>query len=104
MKIIWLSEAAKSLEAIYDFYSSKSARAANKIIADIYNATLSLSEQPFMGPVEPALRELTGTYRSLVVRRLFKLIYRIDEDSQVVVIVSIWDCRQDPERLKIHIP
>lgn len=103
MRIIWLSEASKALDAIYDFYCSKSERAANKIITDIYNATLLLAEQPFMAPIEHALSEMSENYRSLVVRRLFKLIYRVDKNSQAVIIVTIWDCRQDPDKLKVDI-
>lgn len=104
MRIIWSSEVTRSLEVIYDFYCSKNERAANKIITDIYNAALFLSHQPYMAPIEPALREFSESYRSLVVRRLFKLIYRIDEDKQAVVIVTIWDCRQNPEKLRTKIP
>lgn len=104
MRIIWSSEATRSLEVIHDFYYSKNERAANKIITDIYNAVLSLSQQPSMTPIEPALSEFPESYRSLVVRRLFKLIYRIDQDKQVLIIVTIWDCRQNPETLKTKIP
>ncbi|WP_416340540.1 type II toxin-antitoxin system RelE/ParE family toxin [Proteiniphilum sp.] len=89
---------------MYDFYYSKSERAANKIITDIYNATLLLSQQPFMAPIEPALKDLPKTYRSMVVRQLFKLIYRVDEEKQEVIIMTIWDCRQNPKNLRKRIP
>ncbi|NGM61478.1 type II toxin-antitoxin system RelE/ParE family toxin [Sphingobacterium sp. SGG-5] len=100
MKIIWLSEASKSLDAIYNFYLPKSKTAADKIIADIYHSILRLSKTPFIASPEPLLNEFPNTYRSLVIRRLFKVIYRVDEEKQAVIIVTIWDCRQDPELLK----
>lgn len=56
-----------------------------------------------MGPIEPALKDFSEKYRSLVVRRLFKLIYRIDVENQLVIIITIWDCRQSPEKLKTKI-
>jgi len=104
VEIIWLSEASRSLDVIYDFYLSKSERAANKIIADIYYAVLRLSNYPFTAPIEPALNEFQDSYRSLVVRRLFKVIYRVDQEKQTVIIVTIWDCRRSPEQLRAEMP
>ncbi len=64
----------------------------------------TLSKHPSMAAIEPALIELPKTYRSLVVRHIFKIIYRIEEETQKIIIVTIWDCRQDPTQLRDKMP
>ena len=37
------------------------------------------------------------TYRSLVVGKLSKIVYRVDDDT--IHIVDFWDCRREPKVL-----
>jgi plasmid stabilization system protein ParE len=100
MVVIWLPEAEETLDRIFRFYSEKSERVAGAIVADIYNAVKLLAKHPLMAAVEPALSGSSKTYRSLVIRHIFKVIYRVDEIAGEIVIVTIWDCRQHPEKMK----
>jgi plasmid stabilization system protein ParE len=99
MTIVWTLRAKKRLERIYHFYESKSVKVAQRIIADIHAAVRQLANFPQIAATESALREEALTYRSLLVRNLFKIIYYFDEAKNEVLIITIWDCRQDPERL-----
>ena len=74
--------------------------AANKILKDIYDAVLPLQNFPQMAAIEPLLSDLPITFRSLIVRSIFKVIYFIDEEKEVINIATIWDCRQDDKRMK----
>jgi len=98
MEIIWLPLAEKALEAIYSFYEEKSIQVAHKIITDILQATDQLSMHPEMAAVEQLLQERPETFRSLVVRQTYKVVYYIEDT--VIYIADVWDCRQFPEKLK----
>ena len=52
---------------------------------------------PNIGSVEPLLAERTVMYRSYVMNRLNKIVYRIDGD--VIYIVAFWDVRRNPDTL-----
>jgi len=52
---------------------------------------------PEMGKKELLLDASPLTYRSIVVARLNKIIYRIDGD--IIYIVAFWPCRRDPKVL-----
>ena len=55
-----------------------------------------LACNPYLGPVEPLLSELPETYRSVVVARQNKMVYRITDDR--IEIVDFWDVRREPEK------
>lgn len=48
--------------------------------------------------IEPILEDCPKCYRSLIVEKHYKIIYRID--GYTIKIVAIWDCRRDGTRLK----
>jgi len=98
MGIIWLPLAEKALEAIFSFYEEKSIQAARKIITDILQATNQLSIHPEMAEVEQLLQERPETFRSLIIRQTYKVVYYIDETA--IYIVDVWDCRQSSKKLK----
>jgi len=52
---------------------------------------------PNIGPVESLLADRAVMYRSYVMNRLDKIIYRIDGD--IIYIVAFWDVRRDPGTL-----
>jgi plasmid stabilization system protein ParE len=51
-----------------------------------------------MAPIEPELVGYTNMYRSLVVEKSYKVVYYIKDDT--VHISALFDCRQDPQKLK----
>ena len=56
-----------------------------------------LADNPHLGPIEPLLAERAQTYRSVVVGKLNKMVYLIEDD--VIYIVAFWDCRREPKAL-----
>lgn len=87
---------------IHNFYSDKNKKAADKIVKAIFNAVEKLGTFPKMAPVEVMLAGLTEEYRSMVVRKMFKVIYFIHESMDEVVIVAVVDCRRDLKQLRIE--
>ena len=97
MKLIWSIPATMQLENIYYFYSQKNIEAATNIYNDIIDEAETLTKFPKMAPIEPILEDYTRKYRSLVVRKHFKVVYRIEEET--IYIAAVFDCRQDPQKL-----
>ena len=96
MKIRWLEPAKSDIKTIHDFYAKdKSIKVANKISNEIVQASRSLTKFPNMASVETELTDKRGKeYRSLLVRKHYKVIYFIDGDF--IYIAAVWDCRTDP--------
>jgi plasmid stabilization system protein ParE len=100
MVIRWTTNAQLRVREIYSFYEEKNIQVARNIINAIYEEVLLLQNFPQLAAKEPFLEEYTKTFRSLVIRKLFKVVYYIDEVNDTIVIVTVWDCRQNPNKLK----
>lgn len=92
-----MNQAGKHLDAIHAFLSEKSVKAATDTYNELIDAADILLTFPQAGKIEAALEESTQCYRSLVVCKHYKLIYRIDKET--IKIMAVWDCRQNPNRL-----
>lgn len=56
-----------------------------------------LRSNPHLGPMEPLLADRTTSYRSIVVAKVNKMVYRIVDDR--IEIVDFWDVRREPKKL-----
>ncbi|NDV96570.1 type II toxin-antitoxin system RelE/ParE family toxin [Dysgonomonas sp. 521] len=98
MQIEWTNEAKEQLDTIYSMYEDINLTAAVNIRQSIILSVRKLVEFPHMAAIEPLLKRRKIKYRSLVVERLFKVIYSIDKNT--IYISAVWDCRQNPKKLK----
>ena len=71
-------------------------RSMDKFMGKIYEVGLLLEDNPYLGPVEPLLAGRTSTYRSVVVAKVNKIVYRIMDDR--IEIADFWDVRREPKR------
>ncbi|MDR1407133.1 MAG: type II toxin-antitoxin system RelE/ParE family toxin [Tannerella sp.] len=101
MKLNFSDLSRKRMDEIYRFYELKSSNAAVKMYNKILDEAETLKYFPYMAPIEPLLSDHAETYRSLPVRKLFKIVYYVGEDT--IYISDIWDCRQSPDALKKRI-
>jgi addiction module RelE/StbE family toxin len=100
MKIDWSKKARKRLRDIKAYYEKKSIKVSKEILKDIKSAVEHLREFPQMAAMEPLLSDLPKSFRSLVIRSTYKIIYYVDDSKEVINIVTVWDCRQDSKKLK----
>jgi len=98
MKLIWTAFAAGQLENIYRFLINKNKTAAVAVYNDILDDTEALLHFAGMAPIGPLLSEFSELYRSLVIRKTYKVVYYIADD--IIFIVAVFDCRQNPGKLK----
>jgi plasmid stabilization system protein ParE len=97
MIVKWYSEAAADLDKIYDYYVTKNPRAAAILYNKILDAVEILKTQPYAATVERMLIGCFEEYRSLIVEN-YKVVYFIKDNH--VLIVQIFDCRQNPLKLR----
>ena len=97
-QIIWTNFAISELKNIYLYYRMvASERVADKIRKSIFDSTKHLSKQPLIGAIEENLIDLKQGHRYLVEGN-YKIIYRIIHDN--IYITDIFDCRQNPVKIK----
>lgn len=97
--VIWSDAAIAELRDIYDYYFFKaSKKVADKLANAIVDQTILLEQTPQMGQPEEMLMHLQKDIRYLL-HRHYKIVYWREEN--IISIATIFDCRQNPKKLKI---
>jgi len=98
LKLLFAPEALEDMETIFQYYVAQNETYA----VELYNQIIEEAEQlqyfPQMAQKEELLMEYKEEYRSLVVQTKYKLVYFVENET--VNIVAVFDCRQNPEKLK----
>ena len=97
MTVSWTEPAEVRLKEIFDYHLEvANRRTARKITNEITERTRILAQNPQAGPVEELLKERRKEHRYLIEGN-YKIIYRID--PEVIWVVAVFDCRQNPEKI-----
>jgi len=103
MKIVLiLPRAMQRMEEIYDYYFQFSEVTAARIYNEILDRIELLAHFPFLGYVEQQFSYWGKFFRSLIVKN-YKIIYYIEDSENTIYIATVWDCRQNPDKLKYEI-
>ena len=94
-KIEWSTDAKSDLIDILDFYTqrNKSASYSKKLNTEINKSIKILSRNPYIG-----IKTDYNSVRALIAGD-YQIIYEIFD--QILLIVMIWDCRQNPDDKRI---
>ena len=98
-QVIWSDEALNDL-TIYDFLVEKSQPSAQRIIESILNRTTQLESFPESGTKQETLKAGANEYRYLVEGN-YKVIYWNKSEIQTVFIATIFDTRNNPDKLEV---
>lgn len=99
LEVVWTRFAENRLSDIFDYYKSKaSLQVAKKITTKIIDKTISLEKQPKLGAIEELLNNRIQEFRYLVSTN-YKIIYYINYQTEKVVIVNVFDTRQNPDKI-----
>ena len=99
-KIIWSKFTEFQLDLIFNFYAEKvNIKLAKRIIFQIRDKVKKLSKSPFIGKKEELLTDRIENYRHLIISN-YKVIYSVNEQSEIIKIADIFDARQNPIKLK----
>lgn len=94
----WTTEARDDLKEIAKYYKKEASKeVASKQTKSIKHYADLLVVNPLLGFKESLLENEVKEYRSLI-HGNYKIVYRIEND--IVYINRIFDCRQDPDKLK----
>ena len=98
MEIVWTEEALEDLSTIYKYREQPTAkRHIKKILSEVNTLRIF----PEAGPVH-LTPNTKKEFRALVVAKgMYKVAYYLDIKTNNVVVMRIFDCRQDPENLKL---
>ncbi|HOB85964.1 MAG TPA: type II toxin-antitoxin system RelE/ParE family toxin [Bacteroidales bacterium] len=98
VKVLWSDTSLTQLQDIFDYYSIRASIAvAKKIIKGIVNRSILLESNPLLGVKEPLLVNRPFECR-FIIESNYKIVYRFSEN--IVRIVSVFDCRQNPQKVK----
>ncbi|MBQ9671569.1 MAG: type II toxin-antitoxin system RelE/ParE family toxin [Prevotella sp.] len=70
-------------------------RIRKEFMDDVEHAVLSLTEMPTKGKADPLFAHRALPYRSIIVRRLNKIVYYVKDDT--LHIAAFWDTRREPK-------
>lgn len=96
--VLWSDSAIEDLQKIHDYFNSTAnLKVANKIVDTIVDKSITLENNPKIGQIEKLLKHKQKEIRYLVCGN-YKIVYWIE--NKFVIIATIFDCRQDPKKLK----
>ena len=97
--IVIVSDLAQTqIDQIADYLAIEFGEKSKEKFMDKVNQTLELlGINPYIGPQEPLLSDLSKEYHSIVVAKKNKAVYRVIEG--IVNVIAFWDCRRDPQKL-----
>ena len=100
LEVYWLQLAEDKLNDIYTYYRFKAGRKiAQKLVNGIVDTTIDLEKNPEIGQIETTLKDRKLQFRYLIYKK-YKIIYRINYNSNLIEIANVFDVRQNPEKIK----
>ena len=99
MKVRWNKQSKEQLRQTAQFiYQKFGQKAREEFMQAVRQTNGLLADNPQLGPLEAFLADLPSQYRSIVVRHLNKIVYRIVENH--IEVIAFWDCRREPNKLR----
>lgn len=100
LKLNWTLFARGELYKIFQYYKSKSSlKTAISTVEEISKQVLILEKFPFIGQKEELLADSKQDFRYLLYSN-HKIVYYVNLELNLVEIVDIFDCRQEPLKIK----
>ena len=96
MKTYWHKRAAAQLHQVEDYVLRDfGERIRKEFMDEVEQAVVALANMPTMGKVDPLFAHRKETYRSIIVRRLNKIVYYIKGNT--LYVAAFWDTRREPK-------
>ena len=99
MKVVWSEQARDELRQTSNYILRKFGKKSRQnFLQEVGRIATLLETNPNIGPVETLLENAPVLYRNIVVNRLNKMVYYINDEK--VEIVALWDTRREPKSLQ----
>lgn len=100
LTIYWTDFAKTEVKLIYVFLKTEATIVvAKKITKAITDEVKLLINQPYIGQIEQQLIDCSREFRFLIYNN-YKIIYWINLDKNQIEIWDVFDCRQEPLKIK----
>ena len=102
MKVRWNKQSKERLlqPALY-IHKEYGQKARDAFMQAVQQANNLLADNPHLGAVETLLSDLPSQYRSVVIQRINKIVYRLVENH--IEVIAFWDVRREPKQLAENI-
>ena len=98
MKIQWTKRARKSANEVGAYILQTFGEGTfDKFLQELAHTGQLLQTTLNLGHIEPLLEKRTYAYRSVIIHKRSKMIYRIDGEN--IYIVDFWNCKREPKKL-----
>lgn len=95
MRVRWNKQSKEQLRQTSRYICQEfGKKTRDEFMTEVKQTNSLLSENPHLGSIETLLVDLPSKYRSIVVRHLNKIVYRIVDDH--IEVVAFWDTRREP--------
>lgn len=99
LEVYWTQFAEDKLQDIFNYYIFKAGiSVAEKITYTIVDETTRLGANPEMGTKEVLLSDRVQEFRYIITGN-YKILYYINAKAKRVVIVNVFDTRQNPMKM-----
>ena len=96
MKIHWHKRAHAALQQVEEYVLNKFGETARQeFMSEVEQSVLALADMPTMGKLDPLVSHRRQAYRSIIVRRLNKVVYYVKDDT--IHVAAFWDTRREPK-------
>lgn len=96
MKIVWHKRADAALHQVEDYILENFGdKVRQEFMDEVDHAVQALADMPTMGQLDPLFVHRKQAYRSIVVRRLNKIVYYVNNDT--IHVAAFWDTRREPK-------
>lgn len=98
MKIIWSEMAQHSLDATVEYVQHEFGDVARrKFVETVKHTVTLLCSNPNIGIVEERLSNAPVEYRSIIVGRLNRIVYFVEDNT--IQVADFWNMRRSPKTL-----
>ena len=95
MRIHWHKRAYFAFHQVEEYILEKfGEQTRQEFMDEVDRAVLALAEMPTIGKLDPLFAHRRQAYRSIIVRRLNKIVYFVKDDT--IHIAAFWDTRREP--------
>ena len=100
LTIFWTEFSEKELDNIFNYFKEKvGVKFAKKLVNEIYSEALKTTSFPEIGQKEEFLKGIKEDFRYLIVKN-YKLIYWVNRMNNEIIVIDVFDTRQNPVKLK----
>lgn len=98
MKVIWQTNAKNGKSQVSSYiYRHFGIKRLRQFKQEVESSVKMVMLHPNIGIIDPLFSERPVAYRSIIINGLSKMVYRVDDENDVVYIVAFWDTRREPK-------